>query len=198
MKRSLATLFGAFALPLALACSDSAPTAPEADLETISESELLGAFHDAGLTDEQRAGVRAALQAARQEIEAIRARLRSGEITIEEARALVRRVHESLLETLSTILTPEQLEELHRPPHRPGPPPAPMFTEEQMTQILALRQELAAFVESLRVRVRSGELTGEEAREQLRQAVQRFNAAVCSILTAEQQARAHFCRAAGG
>ena len=59
-----------------------------------------------------------ALAAARAEIRSILARLRSGEIGREEARALVEDVHLRLIETLSQFLTEEQIDRLLHP--RPG------------------------------------------------------------------------------
>jgi len=202
MRPNLAIVFAALALPLALACGGStAPTAPDAVIEDISEAEIVAASHLSDLTEDQRAALRAAFQEARAKIAALRARHQAGELTNEEARAIARQIHAELLAAIEAILTPEQLAQ-HRHPlgPRPGPhrPPDLGLTDDQLAQINVLRQQLAAFGRSLAAKVHGGELTGVEARAQMRDAVRRFNAAVCAILTAEQQGQARFCAAAGG
>jgi hypothetical protein len=202
MKRNLGALFVAMALLMSFACSGSnTPAAPEdeafdaAVIEDISEAEVLSASHVSDLSDEQKAQVRAAFQEAREALAAIRADLRAGTITREEARARAQEVHEELIETLESILTEEQLERLrnHRPHDRGDP-----LTPEQLRQIHALRDDLAAYARSLRQQVHEGDITAAEARDLLRQAVRRFNAAVCEILTEDQRGRERFCAAAGG
>lgn len=201
MRSNLSFLFTALALPLALACGDAsapnAPTASELVIEDVSEAEILADLDLDDLTEEQRAALRAAIHEAHLAIMEIRRAFNAGEITLEEARARARAVHQALIATLSTILTPEQLEDFLRPPIGPHPPGLDL-TEEQRAQIMALRQDLAAFVHSLAEQVHSGEITGEEARGQFFAALRRFHAAVCAILTPEQQANSPFCRAAGG
>ena len=204
MKRNLALLFVALALPLTFACGGSnTPAAPEGEvndgdfmdgdvIEDISEAEVLSASHLSDLSDEQKAQVRAAFQEAREALAAIRAELRAGTITREEARARAQQVHETLIEQLESILTEEQLERL-RNRHDRGD----ALTPEQLRQIHELREDLAAYARSLRQDVHDGEITAEEARDLLRQAVRRFNAAVCEILTEGQRARERFCAAAG-
>jgi hypothetical protein len=203
MRPNLAILFAALALPLALACGESSgPTATNAVIEDISEAEILASAHLSDLTEEQRAALAAAFRDARAKIAALRARHQAGELTNQEAMAIARQIHAELLAAIESILTPEQLAS-HRPPLG-GPPPGPHrppdlgLSEDQLAQINALRQELAAFGRSLAAKVQSGELTGVEARAQMHAALRRFNAAVCAILTAEQQARAPFCGGAGG
>ena len=198
MRRNLALLFGALALPLAIACGDSNPAAPELDIEDVSDTEaIVTADHLASLSDEQRAAVRAAFAEAHQAIARILRGHRAGDLTREEAHALARQVHDALLQKLSTILTPEQLDALRNGPHhRPDSRPDPLqLTEEQKAQILALSQALGTFVRDLRSQLESGQITAGEARAQLRAAVQRFNASVCGLLTADQQSRAPFCSA---
>jgi Spy/CpxP family protein refolding chaperone len=195
MKRNLITIFAALALALSFACGGSnMPTASEDDvIEQISEEEILSASHFSDLSDDQKARLRAALQEARQALAAIRADLRAGTITREEARVRARQVHDALIEKLESLLTEEQLERL-RNRHDRGD----ALTPEQLRQIHALRQDLAAFARSLRDQVHDGTLTAEEAREELRAAVRRFNAAVCGILNAGQRGWERFCAAAGG
>ena len=197
MRSHLTALLALLALPLALACGGSSgPTATSTEneslIEDVSEAEILANIDLDDLTEEQRAAIRAAIHRAHLAIMEIRRALDAGEITLEEARAQAREVHEALLATLSTILTPEQLEELFPPfgppPHRPG------LTEEQREQIMELREDLADFLQSLARQVQSGEITGAEARAQFFAALSRFHAAVCEILTPEQRARFPFCQ----
>jgi hypothetical protein len=102
-------------------------------------------------------------------------------------------VHEALIEQLESILTEEQLERLRNRHHDRGE----ALTPEQLRQIHELRADLAAYARSLREQIHDGDLTAAEARELLRTAVRRFNAAVCEILTEGQRARERFCAAAG-
>ena len=201
MRPNLAILFAALTLPLALACGGSSgPTATNAVIEDISEAEILASTHLSDLTEDQRAALSAAFAAARAKIAALRARHQAGELTDQEAMAIARQIHAELVAAIESILTPEQLAS-HRPPlggpPHPHRPPDLGLTDDQLAQINALRQQLAAFGRSLAAKVQSGELTGLEARAQMHAALRRFNAAVCAILTAEQQTQAVFCSAGG-
>lgn len=202
MKR-LMILWTAAALALqASACGDGGEVVTGPDqaglgFEEISAGEIAAAAHLEDLSDEDRAAVREALQAARADIRAILQRLRSGELTPEEARAEVRAVHDALIESLSAYLTEEQIERLLR--HRPGHPrPDLDLTDDQRAAIQELRQEFQAFLRELRARVEAGEITGLEARRRLKAEAQKMRRALCAILTDEQRAQVPFCRGLDG
>lgn len=195
MKRKLAIFFSALALPLALACDSTAPTAPgDAGIEAISEAQVLAGVNIDGLTDEQKAALRAAFQEARQALERIRHALRAGEITREQAIADARQIHQRLMEAIASILTPEQLEQLRHHPQGPGDLG---LTEEQIAQLRALHEAYTAFVRSLREQVQNGAISAEDARAQLRAKARELRVAMCGVLTAEQQSQVPFCAAAG-
>ncbi|HUP01861.1 MAG TPA: hypothetical protein VM737_10130 [Gemmatimonadota bacterium] len=175
-------------------------TAPEDGplaFEEISVAEIAGSAFLDDLSEEDKAAVRAALQAAREEIRAIIARFRAGEISREEARAEIAGVHSRLIETLGQFLTDEQIDRLLQ--DRPGRPrPDLDLTEEQLAQIRELRAEFHAFVREIRAAVGAGELTAREGRRQIRAKAQETRQALCAILTPSQQAKVPFCRVPGG
>jgi hypothetical protein len=184
MTRLLSILLGALLLPLSIACSDSgSPTAPASPIEDISDSEVVAASATPGLTDDQRAEIRAAYERARQRIAELRVRYQAGEVTDAEARAIVHQIHAELLAAIHAILG------------RPGPgqPPFLGLTQEQMAQIAALRQELAAYFREVQARVESGELTPEQGRAALREKAAQVHRRICAVLTPEQRGRAGFC-----
>lgn len=184
MTRFLSILLGAVLLPLSIACSDSgSPAGPADPIEDISDSEVVAASATPGLTEDQRAEIRAAYERARQRIAELRTRYQAGEVTEAEARAIVRQIHAELLATIHEIVG------------RPGPgqPPFLGLTQEQMAQIGALRQELAAFFREVHARVQSGELTPEQGRTALREKAVEVHRRICAILTPEQRARGGFC-----
>ncbi len=199
----------ALAVVLTAACSDGgAPaTAPEQDagegFEIISAGEIVDAAFLDDLSEEDRAAVREALQAAAEEIREILARLRAGEIDRAEARALIDGVHVALIETLSEFLTEEQIERVLR--HRPGQDrsgqdrpdqdrPDLDLTEEQLRLVEALREECREAVARVRGAVESGEITAEEGRRQVREIAFECRQEFCQILEPDQQAKVPFCR----
>lgn len=196
----------ALALPLALGCGDggdavTAPDGPGLDgFETIAASEIAAAGDLAGLSDADRAAIRAALEAARAEIEAILARLRAGEIDREEARDRIGAVHDRLLDDLSAFLSDGQIARFvdHRLWDRPGPPPGHRpdldLTDEQIREIRALLHAFHAFVRDVRARVEGGDLTAREGRRLVRAEAQATREAVCAVLEPRQQAKVPFCR----
>jgi uncharacterized membrane protein len=189
-------------LPLAAGCGDGGglATAPDPEalgFEGISTAEISASGFLDDLSDEDKAAIRAALQAARAEIREIVADFREGEITREEARAQIAAVHDRLIETLGQFLTDEQIERLLH--HRPGHPrPDLDLTDEQVAAIQALRAEYHAFVQDVRQQVHDGEITAEEGRRLVRQKAHETRRAFCAILTPDQQAKVRFCHAPEG
>lgn len=183
-------------MTFAAACSEgndfaTAPDPAELGFEDIAAGEIDGSGFLDDLSEEDKAAVREALQAARAEIRAIVARFRAGELTHEDARTEIQAVHEGLIETLGQFLTEEQIDRLlhHRPPH-----PDLGLSDEQKRAFHALREEFQAFVRDLRQQVHDGELTGREARHLVREKAHETRRAVCAILTPDQQATVPFCR----
>lgn len=202
MKR-LMIVWTAAALALqATACGDGGEVATGPDpagpaLEEISAGEIAAAVHLEDLSEEDRAAIREALQAARADIRAILQRLQAGELTREEARAEVAVVHDALIETLAAFLTEEQIERLLR--HRPGHPrPDLDLTDEQRAALQELRQEFRAFLRELKAQVADGEISRSEARRRLKAEAQETRRALCAILTGEQRAQVPFCRGVNG
>lgn len=211
MARTIRYVTGAFALalvlPLAAACGDDDVTSPNADtlalgdllLDDISEAELFASGGLEDLSDDDKAAIRAALQAARDQIHSVFRQVRAGEMTREEARAELDRIHNALMETLSQYLTDEQLDRFTNRfmNHRPGAPggdrPELGLTDDQLAQIHELKRGAREFFQSLREQVESGAITREEAREMIRMKAQETRAAFCAILTADQQAQVPFC-----
>jgi len=67
-----------------------------------------GLFRDLDLSDEQKAAIRAAFEAACSELSALAEQLESGAISEEEYLVAAKAVHAQLRETIWNILTPEQ------------------------------------------------------------------------------------------
>lgn len=191
-------------LPLALAgllgCSDQGgPTtaledAPPAGIELVSAAEIADARFLEDLTDEDRAAIREALAAAREEIGSILARMRAGEIDRDQARVLVEAVHARLIETLSQLLTEAQIERLLRP--RPGGPDLDL-TEEQRRRIRVLREECRQAVARVKEAVESGRISAQEGRRRVRRIAYECRQEFCDILEPRQQAGVPFCRGPG-
>lgn len=198
MRTPMVITLLAVVLPLAAACGDggglaTAPDPAGLGFEDISAGELSGSGFLDDLSDEDKAAIRAALQAARAEIRAIVADFRAGEITRDEARTQIAAVHDRLIETLGQYLTDEQIDRLLH--HRPGHPrPDLDLTDEQVAALQALREEYHAFVQDVRQQVHDGEITAEEGRRLVRQKAHETRRAFCAILTPDQQAKVPFCR----
>ncbi len=187
-------------LPLALGtgCSDAGPaTGPvdpaPGDFELISADEVAAADLVSDLSDESRAVVREALQAARQEIHAIVERYRSGEIGREEARALVEAVHARLIDALSEILSEKQIERLLNPPPGHDRPDLDL-TAEQVRRIRSLREDCREAVARVKEAVEDGEITAAEGRLRVRRIAWECRRRFCAILEPDQQAKVPFCR----
>jgi septal ring factor EnvC (AmiA/AmiB activator) len=199
VRSTLAALV--LALPLALGCSDESdlttgPAGDLADLEQlqISASEIAASEFLDDLSEEDKAAIRAALQAANEQIRAIIAQVRAGELSREEARVQIQAVHEELIAKLAEFLTDDQIGRLldHLRDRRDDRPDLDL-TEEQLRQIQALHEEFRQFVREIRARVENGDLAPEGARRLEREKAQQTRRAICGILTPEQQAQVRFC-----
>jgi Spy/CpxP family protein refolding chaperone len=199
VRSTLAALV--LALPLALGCSDESdlttgPAGDLADLEQlqISASEIAASEFLDDLSEEDKAAIRAALQAAREQIRAIIAQVRAGELSREEARVQIQAVHEELIAKLAEFLTDDQIDRLidHLRDRRDDRPDLDL-TEEQLRQIRALHEEFRQFVREVRAQVENGDLAPAEARRLVREKAQQTRRAICGILTPEQQAQVRFC-----
>ena len=190
------------ALPAAACSDDDNPAAPDLGFEQISESELVAAGYLDDLSDEDRAAIRAILQAAHDELREIHRAVRAGTLTGEEARTQARQIHEDTIDALSAYLTEEQVARLlHRlhdgPPNGPpaGPRPGLALTDDQRAALALLQEEYRAFVTDLRARMQAGTVTAEEARDEVREQAQALRAAICDeVLTETQREQAPFCR----
>ncbi|MEJ2152448.1 MAG: hypothetical protein P8Y29_05760 [Gemmatimonadota bacterium] len=199
VRSTLAALV--LALPLTLGCSDegdltTGPAGDLADLEQlqISASEIAASEFLDDLSEEDKAAIRAALQAAREQIRAIIAQVRAGELSREEARLQIRTVHQELIATLAEFLTDDQIKRLLD--HLRGRDDRPNLdlTAEQLRQIQVLHEEFHQFLREIRAQVDNGDLTPEEARRLVREKAQQTRRAICGVLTSEQQAQVRFCR----
>lgn len=194
------------ALPLALilfaACRDGGgpATAPEqgapGGFELVSADEIADAGFLEDLTEEDRATIREALRASRAEIRSILGRLRSGEIAPERARALVEDVHRRLIETLSRLLTEEQIDRLLHPRPGRGRPDLDL-SPEQLRRIQLLREECGRAVARVKEAVESGRISAEEGRRRVRRIAHECRRELCGILEPDQQAKVPFCRGPG-
>lgn len=202
MRTPMVITLLAVAFFLAAACGDggglaTAPDPAGLGFEDISAGELGASGFLDDLSEEDKAAIRAALQAARAEIRAIVAAFRAGEITRDEARAQIAAVHDRLIETLGQYLTDEQIDRLLH--HRPGHPrPDLDLTDEQVAAIQALREEFHAFVRDIRNQVHEGDITAQEGRRLVRQKAHETRRAFCAILTPDQQAKVRFCHGPEG
>lgn len=199
VRSTLAALV--LALPLALGCSNhgelsTGPVGDLADLEQlqISTSEIaVSGFLD-DLSEEDKAAIRAALQAAREQIRAIIAQVRAGGLSREEARLQIEAAHEELIANLAEFLTDKQIDRLldHLRDRRDARPDLDV-SAEQLRQIQALRAEFHQFVRGVHAQFENGDLAPEEARRLVREKAQQTRRAICGILTPEQQALVRFC-----
>lgn len=199
VRSTLAALV--LALPLALGCGDESdlttgPAGDLADLEQlqISASEIAASEFLDDLSEEDKAAIRAALQAAHEQIRAIIAQVRAGELSREEARVQIQAVHEELIAKLAEFLTDDQIARLldHLRDRRDDRPDLEL-TAEQLRLIQALHEEFRQFVREIRAHVENGDLAPAEARRLVREKAQQTRRAVCGILTPEQQAQVRFC-----
>lgn len=184
------------------ACGDdrSAATGPSDDVlavEDVPLAELAQTASLEGLTDEDRAAVRAALETAVRQLRSIRERFRAGEITREAALAEARAVHDTLIETLSRFLTEEQIARLLRRHDDPARPRLEL-SPEQREAIGDLLEAFRSFVREVRADVGAGEISAEEGRRLVREQARDLRAEVCAILTEEQRAEVRFCGSGAG
>jgi hypothetical protein len=185
-------------LATAWACSAEGPVgggdpAEVEEFAAVAGSEIATSGYLGELTEEQRAGVRAAFERAHASLADIRSRLQAGAIDREEAAAEARTVHELLLEELGQFLTPEQNRELRdRRPHRPWHADF-RLTPLQAREIRGIWNALHDALQQIARQLHAGEIGRDEARLLARQATSRAQAAICDVLTEEQAAKVPFC-----
>lgn len=186
-------------LATAWACNgeSSGPTAgPAADLGAsfeVSASEIATAGYLGDLTEEERAGVRAAFERAHAILADIRARFEAGTLDREDATLEARAVHARLQEELAAFLTPDQIRELRDRRH-----PRPWLTDlrlttEQAREIRAIWNALHDQLAEIARKLDAGDLRPDEARAMAHQVTQRAQAAICEVLNESQAARVRFC-----
>lgn len=165
-----------------------------------------------GLTEEQTQALYDLYVQFRADQVEIREACRSGEITIEEARAQMEELRAELEAEIQLILTPEQYELLlemrsqrpHGEPGGPGGPDNPGHhgqpgfaiwevwldeigaDESQTDAVFSALEDLHTAMADLRVQVREGVLTPQEAREQAVLLREEFDTELQTILTPEQ------------
>jgi hypothetical protein len=182
------------------ACSDESfsptegPAADEAlGFDEVAASEIATSGYLGDLSDEERAGVRAAFARAHASLADIRARLDAGTIDRAQAMAEVRLVHERLHEELAAFLTPDQIRDLRDRRHdRPWLTDL-RLTPEQAREIRAIWNALHDELAEIARKLHAGELGPEEARALAHQVTQRAQAAICDVLNDEQAAKVRFC-----
>ena len=163
------------------------------EFAVVAGSEIATSGYLGELTEEQRAGVRAAFERAHASLADIRSRLQAGAIDREQAAAEARAVHELLLEELGQFLTPEQIRELRdRRPHRPWHADL-RLTPEQAREIRGIWNALHDALQQIARQLHAGGIGRDEARLLARQATSRAHAAICDVLTEEQAAKVPFC-----
>jgi len=198
MRRTVGMLGLLLVFPLAAACSDDGPVAPEDDLgiEGIRETEVVAVDGLADLSDEERAAVREILETARESLRMLREAVRRGNVSLDQARVRARMIHDDALAALAEIVGDDALAQvLERRAARPdGGTPGLGLTEEQRRAIRSLRQEMRAFAERVRAAVQGGDLTASEGRSLVRRKAAETRAAVCEVLTREQASGIVFCR----
>ena len=170
-----------------------------ADLDTRIEK-LAEAL---GLNEEQKEALLAAYTEFRTGIAALRDKVKSGELTIEEARAQAAVLRDAFEAELQIILTPEQydqLQEMRENRHHRGrgdrDPQARWDAwleeigadEDQVTAVMEALETLRAGMQDLRSQVRDGDLTHEEAKVLAQDLRADFDAELQTILTPEQYA----------
>jgi hypothetical protein len=187
-------------LSTAWACNgeSSGPTeGPAADLGSafseVSASEIGTSGYLGDLSEEERAGVRAAFERAHASLADIRARFEAGTLDREQATLEARAVHDRLQEELAAFLTAEQIRELRDRRH-----PRPWLTDlrlttEQAREIRAIWNALHDQLGEIARRLHAGELDPDAARALARQATQRAQTAICDVLNQAQAAKVRFC-----
>jgi hypothetical protein len=159
----------------------------------VSASEIATTGYLGDLSEEERAGVRAAFERAHASLADIRARLQAGTLDREQATLEARAVHDRLQEELAAFLTADQIRELRDRRH-----PRPWLTDlrlttEQAREIRAIWNALHDQLGEIARRLHAGELDPEAARALARQATQRAQTAICDVLNQAQAAKVRFC-----
>jgi len=156
-----------------------------------------------GLTDEQVTQIAEAYQTLHDGIAALRQEVRDGTITVQEAHAAADALREAFEASLQVILTEEQwnqLQEMRQNADGNGngrrDPQDRLIawlteigaSQDQIDQVLAAAQTLKDGMIALHRQLRDGTITPAEARDAAMALRDAFDAALQSILTAEQYA----------
>ncbi len=198
-KRTIRIVLAAL-LATAWGCNDrsSGPTeGPAAGLTpefgAVAASEIATSGYLGDLTDEERAGVRAAFERAHASLADIRARLDAGTIDRAQATEEARAVHDRLLEELAAFLTPDQIRDLRDRRHdRPWLTDL-RLTPEQAREIRSIWNALHDRLAEIARLLHAGEIGRDEARALARQATGRAHSAICEALNEAQAAKVRFC-----
>jgi len=151
------------------------------------------------LTEDQRAEFDAIMEEFRANMGALKASIRSGEMTREEAKTEIESLEEAMKATIDALLTDDQKAQLEqmKADHkakmeaymeaiRQAKIEALALTGDQIAAIEAAKTEMEAAMEALKAQVESGEMTKEEAREAAKVIYEANKAAMEEILTATQ------------
>lgn len=213
---------GAILLSLGLGCGDGGSAALGTDVQSITGSDVggeqlalpdgngRGAMDGAGrverseidrlkallaLTDDQVAAIAPILDATRKALEDLRAQVRAGSLSKEDAHAQVGALHEAQKAQILALLTPEQQAKwTDMREHHCGPFDIARLTEalglsaDQVTQITAITQAAQAKVNDVHAQVEAGSLSREDAHAQIGQIMADTKAAIDGVLTEEQKA----------
>jgi len=154
-----------------------------------------------GLTDEQKAALMAAYQEFHDGLQALRQQVRSGDITLDEAKAAAAALRDAFEAELQVILTPEQYDLLQQMRQdRDGQGDGKRDPNQRwlawLTKIGADESQISAVMDAIQTMndalkavhesLRNHEITGKEARDQVMQIRDDFDAALQGILTADQ------------
>lgn len=148
------------------------------------------------LTDDQVAQIQPILDATRQALEAVRAQVKAGTLSRDDAHAQVKALHDAQKSQILALLTPEQQakwSEMRE--HHCGPfditklADALGLSADQVTQIQAITSASQDKVNAVNAQVEAGTLSKDEAHAQIKQIMDDTKTAIDGVLTAEQKAQ---------
>ncbi|HEX9898498.1 MAG TPA: hypothetical protein VGC81_04700 [Candidatus Methylomirabilis sp.] len=154
-----------------------------------------------GLDEEQKAALKEAYKTFHDGLKALHAQVRSGDITVEDARAAAAVLREAFEAELQVILTPEQYEMLQEMRqnrdgrnHGMRDPHARWLywlneigaDEGQIADVMAALRTAHDALMDLRLAIKAGDVTREEAKTMVMDIRIAFDAALQDILTPEQ------------
>ena len=148
-----------------------------------------------GLSADQVAQIKPILEATRQALDEVRAQVRAGSLSPEDAKAKVKSLHDAQKAQILALLTPEQQAKFSEMrAHHCGPFDLKRLTDalglssDQVSQIGALMSAAQQKSSEIHAQVEAGTLSLDAAHTELDQIRKDTQAAIQGVLTAEQQA----------